>query len=206
MRPDAHVADFDHGSTSPRTTILQSPSRSNCRQMPRRHGPGQCADGLREYPQVVVCRITPRPSGWWQASSDWQHRELTGAPATAQSGPASHAVRPGTRPLLAGPSRSCCSFLNSASSADRGGCLCIELFGQLSQRRLSDELEAKTLRVSGLGGDQRKRKSLSGMRERFQGELGGEQPALESGIRLLSPPNTRRASPSTWDSSLGVER
>jgi hypothetical protein len=27
MRPDAHVADFDHGSTSPRTTILQSPSR-----------------------------------------------------------------------------------------------------------------------------------------------------------------------------------
>jgi hypothetical protein len=83
MRPDAHVADFDHGSTSPRTTILQSPSRSNCRQMSRRHGPGQCADGLREYPQVVVCRITPRPSGWRQASSDWQHRQLTGAPATA---------------------------------------------------------------------------------------------------------------------------
>jgi hypothetical protein len=62
MRPDAHVADFDHGSTSPRTTIIQSPSRSNCRQMPRRHGPGQCADRLREYPQVVVCRITPRPA------------------------------------------------------------------------------------------------------------------------------------------------
>src|SRR5215472_14918087 len=36
----------------------------------------------------MVCCVTPGPSGWRAVTSDWRHREPTGAPATVQSFPA----------------------------------------------------------------------------------------------------------------------
>jgi inorganic pyrophosphatase len=55
----------------------------------------------------------------------------------------------------------------------------------------TDELEAKTLKFLGLAGTEGSEKARPALREGFQGELGGEQPALESGIRLLLPPDIR---------------
>src|SRR5262249_37717291 len=58
----------------------------------------------RAMPAVLArCRpVAPCPSDWRTACSDWRRRAPTAAPATAQSFPASPAIRPDTRPLLVG--------------------------------------------------------------------------------------------------------
>jgi hypothetical protein len=57
-----------------------------------------------------------------------------------------------------------------------------------SSKSCTDELEAKTLKFLGLAGTEGSEKARPALR---QGELGGEEPALESGIRLLLPPDIR---------------
>jgi hypothetical protein len=55
----------------------------------------------RAFRIALPCYATP--FRWWAVSSGWRSREPSGVPAIAQSFLASRAVRPGTRPLLAGP-------------------------------------------------------------------------------------------------------
>src|SRR6266699_242064 len=75
------------------------------------HAPSKCVMTA----VLARCRpAAPRPFDWRTACSDWRRRELTGARATAQSFPASPAIRPDTRPLHVGLTKLVAGKLSTA--------------------------------------------------------------------------------------------